>query len=338
MTPEQEQRCKAEYLDGPRIDPAQIPTAAGDLSRNTKIKVTLLANQLDCHGQPSPIAAEGKSEKQKKMPGFILDVSRKAPAACSGLQDRFADVLRPSEEQFERRCKRLGYKIAESDWTWNECQERSLGDTEFVNAHDPNIVLAGLTPFEIKMHTSVKGEKRYNVCGVQDMLPAATEKFNKADAPPSARYIYENDKRDLSGFERGCRPKGAQGIVEFMGESPEMWGCLAGGERPLDSWRAQTLRNAYRQPSLMSSPTESEFSYREYERRRGSAASQASVTSSQRQLIYSRGNETDRGYNKRSSILSTPSGSEVFNTRGSRTSRASVTSSQRELMEKSRWR
>jgi len=338
MTPEQELRCKGEYLDGPRIDPSQIPTAAGDLSRNTKIKVCLLANQME--GMSPTVVAntpEGKPDKQKKISGFILDVSRKAPAACSGLQDQYKDPLNPSEEQFERRCKRLGYKIAETDWTWNECQEKSGDLAEFMNQHDPNRVLKGLTPFEIKMHASVKGEKKYNVCGVQDMLPAATEKFTKGDAPPSARHIYENDKRDLQGFERGCRPKGAGGAIEFLGESPEMWGVLGAGERPLEMWRMNQVRNSGYQSSLLSSPAESEFSsYRGYERRRGSAASasQASVTSSQRQLIYSRGNETDRNY-KRRSILSTPSGSEVYNNRGSQTSRASMTSSQ---LEKARWR
>jgi len=140
----------------------------------------------------------------------------------------------------------------------------------------------------VKMHTSVKGEKKYNICGVQDMLPAAQEKFTKGDAPPSARHIFDNDKKYLQGFERGRPPKGGGG-PEFLAESAEMWNCMAGHERPLDKWRAMTARGDNRR-SMLSTPTESEYSMTPSQlqfrdsRERGSRTSRASVTSSQLDL------------------------------------------------------
>lgn len=309
MTPEQERNAQSERLECRRVDPSSMARSAGDLSKLTKIKVTLLANEM-----------EDEVNKRKKMPGFILDVPRKAPAACNDLQ-ACGNPLAPAEEARERQCKRQGYKHQASTWTWNECLEK--GDVKY----DPIHCLEGMSPLKIKMHTSVKGEKRYNVCGIQDMLPAATEKFTKGDAPPSARHIYENDKKYLAGFERGCRPKGGQGLCEFLGESPETWGCLAGCERPIDTYRAMKAMEDDRSycESLVSC---SEASFRGALRR----DSQASVASSQRRLLYAREDQPEKlTPQARRSVLSTPAGSDVF------AGRTSVTSSQRDLTTQ-RWR
>jgi len=44
------------------------------------------------------------------------------------------------------------------------------------------------------------GQYRYNVAGHEDMLPAATEAYTKADRPPSNWYRQENDKQCLPSF------------------------------------------------------------------------------------------------------------------------------------------
>lgn len=242
MTPQQEYNCQHESLDGPRLDPSAIQVTAGNLSRETKIKVSLLG-QHDGN--------QTKGAKPKKAAGFILDVSRKAAAACTPARHN-RDPLKPTEEKFTRPMKRNGYKSTrDQTWTWNECNEMSGLGPDTVNMHDPNTVLKGLSPVTMKMHTSSKGEKRYNVCGVQDMLPAAQEKYNKGDAPPSARHIYENDKNNLQGFERGRPPKGGGG-PEFLAESDGMWVCMAGQNRPLDTWRKQ-MRGDQSEQSWMDS-------------------------------------------------------------------------------------
>lgn len=305
------------------MDPSRIGKAAGDLSPNTKIKVSVLAEDASI----APIKSASGKTKQNKTQGFILDVIKKAPAACAPPRS-CNDPLRPLEEKFNRKIKRTGYKTAQSTWTWNECNEVSGLSPEFVNMHDPNVVLAGLSPMDIKMHTSVKGEKKYNVCGVQDMLPAAQERFTKADAPPSARHIYENNKRDLCPFERGVAGK-STGYVEFLAESPDMWNCMSGHERPLDTWR-----------SMQSSRTPLYIRDEDDSRRDGRRSLLSSPTSSE---FYDRTQPRDgRRPQTARSLLSSPTESALWQLdreRGSRTSRisASVTSSQLDLQQP-RWR
>jgi len=245
MTPEQEYNCQFERLDGPRLDPSKMPGGgAGDMSTRTKVKVTLLANhdssRADKANEARPEAQRGEVKRAR---GFILDNPSKSKAACAP-PPCSTNPLRPPEEKFNRQLKRNGYNLQESRWTWNESHEVTGQDPEFVKAHDHTVVLAGLKKLERKLYTSVKGEKKYNICGAQDMIPAGTRQHATADCPPTQRHIYENDKKSLQGFERGARPKGVpvESKIEYMGESPEMWNCMSGQERPLDKWRSMSAR------------------------------------------------------------------------------------------------
>jgi len=241
MTPEQEYNAHFERLDGPRLDPAKMRGHAGDMSAHTKAKVTLLGNH---DSNATAVPTTDKHGKGAKSRGFILNNAQKAKAACSPPL-RSTDPLRPTEEKFSRQLKRSGYPIAQSTWTWNECHEVTGQDPDFIEAHKSENVLAGLSSVEKKVYTSVKGEKKYAVCGSQDLLPARTKPFAQSDNPPSARHILENDRKHLSGFERGVRPRGLPPKdmqVEYLGESPEMWNCIAGYERPVDKWRTMSAR------------------------------------------------------------------------------------------------
>lgn len=360
MTPQQEYNSQSERLEGPRLDPSKARGYAGNMSVHTKAKVTLLGNhEAPAQGkQPKMEGGTQKPEKVKRVRGFIMDISRKAPAACAP-PPRSTDPLRPDEEKFDRQMKRHGYKLAESRWTWNECHEVTGQDPDFVAMHRPEVVLEGLSAVQSKTWTSVKGEKKYNIFGAQDMIPAATKPFLPADCPPSARHIYQNDKQHFQGFERGCRPKGLPregSAVEYLGESPEMWNCMSGQERPLDKWRSMSARGGQRNwmndaqsyyagddarspagyyPATLNSPQQPQSA-------RGlrspqSARSLRSPTGSSQFDQYqgdTTRRESPRRTDQRRSLLSSPS---EAGSRVSMRSRASVTSSQRELCAP-RWR
>jgi len=355
MTPEQEFNCQFDCLDGPRMDPARCG-AAGNLSRNTKIKVTLLAQ----HGQGNDCKQTPPGVKHRPIPGYILDVARKSPASCKPPRS-CNDPLKPVEEQFNRSAKRFGYPNAAATWTWAECNEVG-GSPHIVNMHDPNVVLKGLSPCKIKMHRSAKGEKRYNVCGVEDMLPAGQEKFVKGDAPPSARHLYENDKNHLAGFERGVPPK-CGGGPEFLAQSPGMWNCMSGQDRPLDTYRSMNASASEPEFSWMDA-AESYYGNESVGVRQAFNSQQGSACNSQqgtprydttmprdgRRSLQSspclsefsqqqyRPERTKTG--NRRSLLSSPTASEFSAVRSRasrRSSRASATSSQLELATRPRW-
>jgi hypothetical protein len=241
MSAQQEHLSKSEYLDGPRVDPAKIRAAAGDVSAKTRIQVSLLGHVGDDDEYavrlqtPSPDAA---AKPKKKAQGFILDVSRKSPAACQPPTESM-NPLRPTDEKFVRQVKRNGFSNQESSWTWGV---GDFGNNAIKYDYDAIAKSAKLHGSGNKLTHSVKGERKYCVCGIEDMLPPATEKFMKSDRPPAARYLYENDKRDLQAFEMGRPAKCAAG-PEYGHQSPEMWICMAGVQRPLEKWQTMTARN-----------------------------------------------------------------------------------------------
>lgn len=238
MTPEQEYNAQFERLDGPRLDPAKVAGMAGNMSSQTKNQVTMLGHFEDYNATAKKCTAQARGINVKRARGFILDISRKSPAACAP-PSRSTDPLRPQEQKFNRQLKRFGYITSGSNWTWNESHR--TGENNDITQCE---VLGGLSPTKRKVWQSVKGERKYNLCGAQDMIPAATKPYTNADGPPSQRHMLENDKKLLHGFERGVRTKGApqEMKIEYMGESPEMWNCMSGQERPLDTWRLMSAR------------------------------------------------------------------------------------------------
>lgn len=56
--------------------------------------------------------------------------------------------------------------------------------------------------FKMKQVRIRGGEFIYNVAGHEDLLPAATDSYTKADRPPSSAHRAENDKRWLPSFFR----------------------------------------------------------------------------------------------------------------------------------------
>jgi hypothetical protein len=105
------------------------------------------------------------------------------------------DVIRHHGDAPEpiRFSRRQGYdnQPSKQSFTWMECAESGFS---------PKVCPS--TDKHEAVHVSCKGEKRYNVCGTQDLKPAATNMFTKADCPPSARTVKENDRFQLQSFER----------------------------------------------------------------------------------------------------------------------------------------
>lgn len=213
-----------ERLDGPRRDPATHAKAAGARSE----KLTLLLN----HDHESDWKDMKSGDKApRRAQGFILDVPKKGKAICTpvGCQN---PLLQPGVSPKERYHRRIGYEhgTARQTWTWNECKEVPWTPDQSLM----NMKRAGdgksAEPGCVKVHTSSKGEKKYNVCGVEDMLPAGTCRFIKSDAPPTSRHIYENDRRELQGFERGeFKARGGDNRIDSSGDT---WYCLTNNPRP----------------------------------------------------------------------------------------------------------
>lgn len=81
-----------------------------------------------------------------------------------------------------------------------------------------------------RLHISPLGELRYNVGGKEDLRPACTRAYTKADKPASRLTQYENDKRQLPLFERRvetnmCEPRPPN---QMLLPSPDMIAAMAG--------------------------------------------------------------------------------------------------------------
>jgi len=82
--------------------------------------------------------------------------------------------------------------------------------------------------FKMKQVRIRGGEFIYNVAGHEDLLPAATEAYTKADRPPSRSHRAENDKRWLPNFfrkvddaRRTLKSEESEDMAFIMGHSDE---------------------------------------------------------------------------------------------------------------------
>jgi hypothetical protein len=137
----------------------------------------------------------------------------------------------------------------------------------------------------VRMHTSCKGEKKYNVCGVEDLRKCAIRPYTKADKPPSARLCYENDRSELRPFMRNSAPTPQQHPSRAK-SSNDMWGILrwAGGRHETPMQTTTTLafdeftpsETGFREDGITPSEFDSEVFQDQTMRRCSSAPSQSS--------------------------------------------------------------
>jgi len=94
--------------------------------------------------------------------------------------------------------------------------------------HTPRTAEAAINSAVQKKQVHIGGgEFVYNVAGHEDLHPAATSAYTKADRPPSRLHRAENDKRWLPSFYRPNAPQNSQKFEEsddmayIMGQAPE---------------------------------------------------------------------------------------------------------------------
>jgi len=108
---------------------------------------------------------------------------------------------------------------------WNlQKQQMNTGPLTHVgmNAKDWKMVAS-------REHISPLGEVLYNVGGLEDLRPACTKEFTKADKPATLMTQYENDSRQLASFERERRSgKAAPRANHQLAESPDMHKAMYG--------------------------------------------------------------------------------------------------------------
>lgn len=170
---------------------------------------------------------------------------------CQG-NDIYRQVYRPG--------RKYGYanEASSQKWTWRQ------------GVHDP---YANTVPCSRKkFHTSVRGERAYNVCGNEDMLPGATADFVKCDVPPPRAYVMANDKRYLPLCARTADTDAYRNAMQAWPEgtsskydSSRIWSCmidetmsqprLRGSIRSDGNVRATSSRGSLR--SMASSRSES---------------------------------------------------------------------------------
>jgi len=115
----------------------------------------------------------------------------------------------------EHFVKRMGYEHggALQHWTW---------------AQDPKVVAelgCDARPESVwqKYQVGADGKRYYNVCGVEDLLPAATQNFFKCDLPPQKENVLKNDRQMLAYCIREGHP---QRPVHSHWKSDNMWSVM----------------------------------------------------------------------------------------------------------------
>jgi len=203
----------SKNIDGRRMDPAGMQHAAGAPRYMT-------AHMMNAEEVPEKFQGGKKLSEATRNVRMTIEMvphkkifdqpERNVISHHNGVP---ATPLKPQRRQ--------GYQVRATDrtFTWNEC-----GETGFSPKFPVRTGAKGDFQYksDAKTHTSCKGEKLYNICGTEDLRPTGTSDFIKSEVPPSARHVYENNRKELCNFEfNAITPR-----VDPMLESTAMWGCL----------------------------------------------------------------------------------------------------------------
>merc|ERR1719163_1561237 len=176
-------------LDGRRVDPASVNIPAGAPRE-------LTAHILNQEEVPEKFDSKGmKLDDGFRIPRMTIEM---VPHKKLLAHEQKGDFIRHVGERPEptRTNRRLGYSVTANKltFTWNECTEKGFSPkVPLLKSKSCSDLTAN---GQRRMHTSCKGEKRYNVCGVEDLRPTATSFYLKSDVPPSARHVFENDRNE----------------------------------------------------------------------------------------------------------------------------------------------
>lgn len=214
-----------QHLDGlhSRVDPSDFHEAAGSKSE----KVQHIGNHGTSHDWEDNLPKKkghirDKPSRADEMKGALFPVQPRGKATFSIYGDAATDPITHFRHQGGvveakwRPARRTGYanEAATQTWTWAQSKEA------LENMPKPT---REQTKTEQKIQVSVRGERNYNVCGTEDLLPAATEDFIKCDVPPTRAHIVANDKKYLPYCARqGHTPR----PMKEYNQSHQVWDCM----------------------------------------------------------------------------------------------------------------
>lgn len=216
-------------LDGRRVDPAAINVAAGAPRH-------LTAHIINSEEVPEKFNAQGaKVDDGGRVPRMTIEFVPHKKLFDPPKRDI---IQHGGDRPPSKTMRRMGYGHNYSQLLthdWNECGEKGYSPKVPLRSKSMTDLSRKNPMMKSQMFTSCKGQKRYNVCGIEDLREPATRNFIKSDVPPSARLVRENNRNELSGWEfKTVTPR-----VDPMMESTGMWGCL--------NW---TTRRQYEPPEV----------------------------------------------------------------------------------------
>lgn len=170
----------------------------------------------------------GKTEPAKpgRAPAWVYALQTKKrlepPVAENGDPVKH-EHIRP-RSWIPRSMRRMGYEHGASRQTWNlQNSQKNTGPLKGSLSREEMKELGS------KVHISSLNEIIYNIGGAEDLMPAATNNFVKADLPASRQQQYENNCRNLALFEQDrSRNHYSAGGNPQLQESADMYLCMHG--------------------------------------------------------------------------------------------------------------
>lgn len=247
------------------IDPAGYNLPAGTRSERVLHRKDYGMNDWECD-DPKEFASKVKMKRSDDIRKFKIYCPQPRAKAVFSKRNHaktdpithFGTIYGDSKSAVKnyRPGRRYGYKneAASNNWTWRQ-DKASL---DHMSKHN-----TALTKTEQKFQVSVRGERQYNVCGTEDLLPAATVGFVKCDVPPPREYITANDKKYLPFC---ARPFDSDAFINckkppnIANESQQVWNCMRQGRSEVGA-KDIPVKEASSRGSVRSeiSPSESSF-------------------------------------------------------------------------------
>mmetsp|Transcript_59579 Transcript_59579/g.141768 ORF Transcript_59579/g.141768 Transcript_59579/m.141768 type:complete len:383 (+) Transcript_59579:53-1201(+) len=203
----QARRCSEPKT--PKVDPASICSPAGARSART---VLLASHGVTSKGQATraPARAFPVQEMPRRGRGASCPPPRSDPVA-------HREVGGLEESVSTRSLRKVGYQgiSAVGNGLGSSSRESSA------RADEVRLSARVLAKDE-KASRTTRGEVVWNVAGDQDLLPAGTKAYTKADTPVSFSHRRKNDQRQLMVFEWS---PGGKGPNPQLKESPDLRHC-----------------------------------------------------------------------------------------------------------------
>lgn len=86
--------------------------------------------------------------------------------------------------------KKRGYNHAAAGQSWTWAQDPKVIASLGLDNRPPNM--------KQKFSVGADGQRHYNMCGIEDLIPAASKDYIKCDRPARDQYIERNDKENLA--------------------------------------------------------------------------------------------------------------------------------------------